>query len=216
MRASLLPALLLLGLFLLPGCGTTPEQRLEMAQNWLDTGSQWSEGLDEAITAAELVVEQADAALVDVNLPNLDREKVLAVKAEAQEQIAKFRAKKAQIDADILALQTLVEKAQTEGAEVLNEIEFYGQGLKVVGNRVGGDVGGYIALAGTLLGGVAGALAGLAKNLQTRKVLEGVVGSVSALLTSPAVPDRDAATAVLEGTQTPAVETAVRKIIGKS
>jgi hypothetical protein len=206
----------LFSILLLGGCGTTPEQRLDLVGQWIEQGESWSQGLDEAVTAAELVLERTETALADPNVLPEEMQALRALRAEATELIAAYRAKKALVDADLIELRELQAKAQTEGAEVLDEVEFYGGGLRVLGNRIGGQAGGYVALAGTLLGALAGALAGLGRNAKTQSVLADVVTSVSALLGNPVVSDRDKAAEVLAGTQLPQTQKAVRSVLGKT
>jgi hypothetical protein len=215
MRAVVVAAILYLSILPLSGCGLSSQQRLDLVKSYIHTGQAASQSLDEAIAAAELVVDQTAMALADPNLPAQEVQEILAVQAQAKRQIAAFQSKKALIDTDVNRWEQMLSQAQTEGPGVLDELEVYGGGMEILGHRIGGRVGGYIALAGALVGGIAGTLAGLARNRRTRQVLEGVVGSVSALLASDAVPDPEQAKGVLEAAQLPPVRDEVRKVLGK-
>lgn len=215
MRAVVVAAILILSILPLSGCGMSAEQRLDLVKSYIHAGQAASQSLDEAIAAAELVVDQAATTLADPNLPTQEVQKILAIQVQAQKQVAAFQSKKALIDADVNRWKQMLSQAQTQGPGVLDELEVYGGGMEILGHRIGGRVGGYIALAGALVGGIAGALAGLARNRRTRQVLEGVVGSVSALLASDAVPDPEQAKGVLQAAQLPPVRDEVRKVLGK-
>jgi hypothetical protein len=215
MRAVVYAIILCLSILPVAGCGMTAQQRLDLVQSYIDAGQAASVSLDQAIAAAELVVDETQAALSDPNLPAQEVEKILAVQVEARKHIATFKSKKALIDGDIGRWEELLVKAKTEGADAISEIEVYGGGLQILGTRIGGQAGGYVALAGALMAGVGGAVAGLARNMRTRKTLEGVVGSVSALLASDAVTDPEQAKGVLRAAQLPGVRSEVRTILGK-
>jgi len=213
-----LTTLAVLCLFL-SGCGTTPEQRMAMVQSYIEAGQRASASLDDAIAATELVLDQAAASLNDPNLPAKEVQQILAMQKEARDQLAAFRAKKTMLDNDLARWKDLLAQAQAKGVGVFDEVQLYGEGLRALGNQVGGNVGGYVSLAGALVAAISGALAGIAsqrnKTTQTRKTLEGVVGSVSALLASDAVVDRDKATNVLQAAQLPEVRSEVRQVLGK-
>lgn len=215
MRAVVVAAILSVSILTLAGCEMTPQQRLALVQSYIDAGQAASVSLDQAIAAAELVIDQTQATLSEPNLPAAEVEKILAVQAEARKHIATFRSKKTLIDGDIARWEELLAQAKAQGADVVSEIEVYGGGLQILGTRIGGQAGGYVALAGALIAGLGGAAAGLAKNMRTRKTLEGVVGSVSALLASEAVVDPEQAKSVLQAAQLPPVRNEVRKVLGK-
>jgi len=208
--------LLLAGvLFVATGCGTTPEQRMDLAGKWLAQAKDWSKQLDDSVAGVELALEQVTLALQDPTLPQDQVQELLKIKAEAESLRTFYREKKALVDSDIAKLTTLVDKAKADGNGVVSEMELYGAGLQVVGNRVGGQAGGWITLGGALLGALAGVLGGLLKNAQTQRVLTGVVGSVTAMLSRQKPEDAEANKAVLRQVQGVKVENAVRGILGK-
>lgn len=215
MRAAVAATILLLSLLSSAGCDMTPEQRLAMVQSYVDAGQAASSSCDQAIAAAELVVEETQLAMTDANLPAAEAGKILALQTEARKHIAAFRSQKALIDGDVARWEGLLVKARTEGADALSEIQVYGGGLQILGTRIGGQAGGYVALAGALIAGLGGALAGLGRNMRTRRTLEGVVGSVSALLASDVMTDPEQAKSVLQAAQLPSVRSEVRAILGK-
>lgn len=214
MRTALILTCLLVPL--VPGCGTTPEQRMNLAESWLSTGEGWSRDLDDGAAAAQLIADDIVLRLQDPNLPATEAEKMRVVLQEAKAQIETFRTHKALIDADLVKLRARLAQVREQGATIANEMEFYSQGLQLLGQRVGGQVGGYISLAAMLIGAVGGALGGgYVQGQRVRGVLANVVASVSALLASPTVSNRDTATATLEAGQLPATRTEVRKLLGK-
>jgi hypothetical protein len=208
--------LLVVALSLLSGCDTTPEQRLGLAQAWLATGQGWSRSLDDAIAAGELILEDITARLSDPNLPPKEAAQLKAVAAEAAKQVDAFREKKAAIDADVAVLRARLEKVKEGGGTIADEMEFYSHGLQVLGQRVGGSAGGYITLGALLLGSIGAAARGYLQSQKSREVLGNVVSSVSALLSSPTVTNRDTATELLQAGQLPGTVTEVRKLLGKN
>lgn len=212
----LVALLLALSPLTLSGCGTTPEQRLQMGQAWLSTGQTWSKDFGDAIAACQLILDDVQVKLRDPNLPPAETAKLKAIFTQTTAQMQAFVAKKALIDQDLALLQARLQEAQAKGATLQNEMEFYGQGLQVLGQRTGGSAGGILGLAGVLVGALGGGLAGFAKNQKLQGVLANVVTSVGALLASPTVSNRDLATATLEAGQLPTTQAEVRKLLGKA
>jgi len=207
----------LLGLLLLSaGCNMTSEQRLDLLERYIDTATDASQDIGQALVVLDHVAEQTQLALEDPNLPASEVENVREILTKTRAEIVKLQARKTQIDEALARWQEVLVKAQAGEVNVATELQVLGEGTRILGGEIGGSIGGYVTIAGMVLSGIAGLIGGLIKNAKTQHTLEDVVTSVSALLSNGLVTDEEQAKKVLERTQLPPTRASVKKIIGTS
>jgi len=230
--AALLMASILIGFS--GGCGTTPATRLAQAQAILAVAQLRTGDLAEVVGQFEAAAQQTRALLADPNLPAEVRTKAEAARSRIEAELATYRPQLEAMRVRLLKIQELIAQAEVSGSDVGlgQEIQIYGQGLTVGSGALPPPFNAYGALAGllaTIVGGVIGSVTRRRKDQavleqekqqsqqQHEQVVQGIVGSVNALIESPAVPDAAAAKKVLQEYQVqncPAARAAVRKAQG--
>jgi hypothetical protein len=214
----------------LAGCGSTSASRVAQVQTVLTVAQAQADTVRNVVNQFETAANEAQAILSEPNLPASVRTTILQKAVEAQAQLDKYRPTLASLETRVGQLQDLLTQAQAAGTDLDlgQELQTYGQGLSVTSGALPPPVDfivGLIGVAMTLVGGAIGSVARAkkakadlaAQQRQSDDIVGGIVGSVNALLASPAVADPAAAKAVLQEYQVqnaPAARVAVRKAQG--
>jgi hypothetical protein len=216
------------------GCGTTPASRLAQAQSVLAVAQTRVGDLQTLVAQFEAAGAQAKSLLADPNLPPEMRTQVLAAGTKIEEELARYQPQLATLQTRIAKLEELIAQAQASGSEIGlgQELEVYGQGLLIGSGTLPSPVNAYTALAGVLATVIGGAIGSVTRGRQAQvqlqeetaqvqqqndTVIQGIVGSVNALIESDAVPDPAAAKKILQDYQVencPEARVAVRKAQG--
>ena len=211
------PTIVLFCLFALPlaGCDMTGEQRIAQLQQAVTATQQLSQQLAAKIGEFEKALADAQAL---AQQPGVDP----AIVAKLQSDIAFLQAKLAQakpvqqaLDKQLATYQESLKVALASPIDVEAEAKLYGQGVSAVGAVLPPPFNIYVGLIGSLIGVGGGIIGAILKGRKDGKSFTGIVDSVSVLLNSPLVTDKEAAKSILarEQVKTPGAATEVRKVL---
>jgi hypothetical protein len=225
----------------LAGCGTSPQERLALMQGVLTATQAQAASVQDVIAQFEGASADARKVLADPNLAPETRARLLGYIAQIDQQLARYRPMLSGLQEAVAKIQADIAAAgaQGENLDAGSEIQMYGHAIGMGGAALPPPLNAYaglIGLATTLVGGVVGSVlrgkkadAQLAQQQQQAQaaltqqkaqadtVVQGIVGSVNALLKSTAVPDPEAAKTVLRDYQVancPQARAAVRQAQG--
>ena len=225
----------------LSGCGFAPQERLALMQSVLTATQAQAVNVQGVIGQFEAASADARKVLADPNLTPETRDRLLGYVAQIDQQLAKYRPTLAGLQDAVAQIQADIAAAQAAGEDldVGTEIQTYGRAIGTGGAVLPPPLNAYaglIGLATTLVGGVVGSVVRSRKDqavlaqqrqqaqaalqqqqVQADTVVQGIVGSVNALLASSAVTDAEAARQVLKDYQVancPEARAAVRQAQG--
>ena len=198
------------GSWLLSGCENlkTSQGRLETAEAVLVQAQEVSGQYADEIQMFQEITEGLKAKLSQEGLPAEEQSQIKQQISQVAEVMAKVLAQKQQIDEGIAQLYAAAQSASEGGdADLSDELTFLSGALQTGGTFLPMPWGKVLTGAGWLLGIVASFMAS-----KKGRTLREVVNSVTTVLNSKAVPDREQVISMLRAGQSPSTQQAVKKI----
>jgi hypothetical protein len=177
---------MMLALCLVAGCGTTPAERVDKAQQMLTASQAAAVTMDKTTQTLEGVIAAAKLTLADPTIDPQQAQAVLQVLNDAQDKLDKLKPIQDQVSGQIADLQKIVAEAKAGGdVDLSGELKIYSSFLASLSPYLG-SFAVWGQLAALILAAVAGVIAKRKSSEATsaESTTVDVVNSVSDLLTA--------------------------------